>query len=74
MTSFSNSSAIQLWTIGLCVAVTLVGVSLAAFFVYLSKQRSARKEVPEDPQLQSLIAKRLSQLAETSTLPKEGLV
>ncbi|HUK43333.1 MAG TPA: hypothetical protein VLW48_02705 [Candidatus Bathyarchaeia archaeon] len=67
MSSFTNADAIQLWTIGLCVALMLVGLSLGAIVAYIWKYRPEKV----DPVRQTRMEIRLSQLAETATFQPE---
>jgi hypothetical protein len=60
---FTDANAFQLWTIGLCVAVTVVALSLAAIFVYIAKNRPTKI----DPQLQLKMEERLSELTHAAT-------
>jgi hypothetical protein len=64
MSSFTNADAFQLWAIGLCVAVMLVGLSLGAICAYLWRRRPEKI----DPLQQCRVDERLSQLAETTTV------
>jgi hypothetical protein len=65
MNWLTNSSAVQLWTIGLCIAVTLIGISLAAIFVFLWREPPEE----EDPLRQSRVEERLTELAKITTPP-----
>jgi len=63
MSSFTSPD-VQVWAILLCIAVSLVGLSLGAILAYVWKHRSER----QDPHRQHKVEERLSQLAETATL------
>lgn len=62
MSSFTNADAFQLWAIGLCVAVTLVGISLGAIIAFLWKRRPEKLDALRQSQLET----RLSELADTA--------
>jgi hypothetical protein len=62
MNSLINANAFQLWSLGLSIAVALVCVSLAAFLIYIVKNRPMK----EDPLLQHKMEERLSELAQTA--------
>ena len=64
MSSFTNADAFQLWAIGLCVAVMLVGLTLGAICAYLWKRRPEKL----DPLRESRVEMRLSKLAELAEL------
>ncbi len=68
MNWFTNASAVQLWTIGLCVAVTLVGASLAAIYVYMRKYRPI--EPPDEFRRQRTL-ERMAQLTEITAIPQQ---
>jgi hypothetical protein len=56
-----NLNAVQLWTVGLCVALGLVVLSLIAIFALMRKRQPI---VEEDPLRQSRIAERLAKIGE----------
>ncbi|HTV64781.1 MAG TPA: hypothetical protein VMD98_04205 [Bryocella sp.] len=63
MSFFSNANAFQFWAIGLCMAVTVVALSLAAIFVFVAKNRPAKI----DPLLRHKTEERLSELTHAAT-------
>ena len=65
MSSF-GSSALQLWILGLCLAVTLTGLSLAAIFVFATKRR---QDEEEDPAEYHRIEQRLIELTHADIAP-----
>jgi hypothetical protein len=64
MSSLSNAHAFQLWAIGLWIATMLVVLSLGAICAYLWNRRPEKV----DPLRQRKLERRLSKLAETTTL------
>ncbi len=57
----NGATAVQLWTIGLCVALALVVVSLVAIYLYMRKRQPAHEEPDFD--LQQRITERLAQIS-----------
>ncbi len=64
MSSLTNAQAFQLWAIGLWIATMLVVLSLGAIVAYLWHRRPEKL----DPLRQRKLERRLSKLAETTTL------
>jgi hypothetical protein len=67
MNWFTNATAVQLWTIGLCAALTLVVVSLAAIYVYMRKHQPIEEE---DDLRKERTLERMAQLANLPALPQ----
>jgi membrane protein implicated in regulation of membrane protease activity len=68
MNWFTNASAVQLWTVGLCVALTLVIMSLAAIYAYMRKRQPI--EEPDDLRHQRTM-ERLAKLTEITSMPQQ---
>jgi hypothetical protein len=64
MSSFTNAIPFQMWAIGLCLALTLAGLSLGGICAYLWKRRPAKL----DRLRASRVEMRLSQLANDSAV------
>jgi len=57
----NGATAVQLWSIGLCVALSLVVISLAAIYIYMRKRQPVYEE--PDTDLQRRITERLAQIS-----------
>ncbi len=68
MNWITNASAVQLWTLGLCVAVALVAGSLAAIYFYLRKRPPI--EEPDELRRQRTI-ERMAKLTELTAMPQQ---
>jgi hypothetical protein len=64
MSANTNADFIQLWIVGLCVAMTLAGLSLGAIVAFVWKRRQERP----DPLRQGKVEERLSHLADSVPL------
>ena len=67
MNWFTNASSVQLWTLGLSVAVTLVAASLAAIYYYM--RTHAPIEPPDELRRQRTM-ERMAQLTEITSMPQ----
>jgi len=68
MNWITNASAVQLWTLGLGVALTLVAASLAAIYVYMRRRQPIE---PPDELRRQRTMERMAQLTELNAMPQQ---